>query len=150
MFRLKLTLVQTENRWVFQMGVGFRILNAVTVAVLLAAAVVLQAGVLPVVLAGIAALGALYDESVIFDRTSRRIVFRMGILFLHRTKVIGWDQVAEVRVKSFGNDKFTGLELGLVDGAVKTIENDRGKASAERLALWGRDLAAWLEIPLVT
>jgi hypothetical protein len=128
----------------------FRVVNLVTALVLVAAGFLLASVTMPAVLASLAALGALYEESVTFDQTRNRVEFRLGLVILHRTKVFALDQVAEVRTAVFGSAKFTGLELGLKDGKVLTIENDRGKPGSERLTAWGADLATWLGVPLVT
>jgi len=150
LFRIRLQWKVSALRLEFRIGWGFRLLNLAAALALVAAGVVLDTWTVPVVLASLAVLGALYEESVTFDKTSGRAEFRVGLLVLHRTKRVALADIAEVRLNTFGPAKFTGLEVGLRDGRVLTIENDRGKASADRLAAWGRDLAAWLQVPLST
>ena len=128
----------------------FRVVNLITAVVVIAAGFLLESFAMPAVLASLAVLGALYEESVTFDLTHNRVEFRLGLVVLHRTKAFALDQVAEVRAAVFGPAKFTGLEVGLKDATVLTIENDKGKAGTERLTAWGAELAAWLGVPLVT
>jgi hypothetical protein len=149
MFRIRLVCLQTEEKWVFRVGMGFRWANLGAGVALLVAGFLLETFWVPLVLASLAFLGALYEESAVFDRTSNRAEFRVGLVAWHRTRVVSLTDIAEVRVSSFGPARFTGLEVGLVDGRVLTIENDRGKPSSERLAAWGAGLAAWLGVPLV-
>ncbi len=148
MFRIRLVLRRTDDCWVFRVGRGFRVLNLLTAAALLAAGFWLESLAVPVLMASMAALGALYEESVRFDRAANRVEFRLGLLVFHRTRAFTLDDVAEVRTTTFGTAPFTGLEVGLRDGTALTIENDRGKTGSERLKAWGDELAAWLGVPL--
>ncbi len=150
MFKLRLVLVRTEDRWVFRVGNGFRVLNLAAAVVLLVAGFVLGTFSVPIVLAALAVLGALYEETVLVDRSQNRVEFRLGLLVFHRTKAFALTDVAEVRTTSFGPARFTGLELGLRDGRVFTIENDRGKASTARQTEWGSELARWIGVPFVS
>jgi len=147
LFRIRLVLERGDDRWVFRVGWVFRLVNILTALVLLAAGFLLQSFTLPVILASLALLGALYEESASFDLATGRVEFRLGLVVFHRTRVYSRDQIAEVRTTVFGSAKFTGLEVGLKDGTVLTIENDRGKASMGRLTGWGADLAQWLGVP---
>lgn len=149
MFKLRLVLVRTEDQWVFRVGNGFRALNLAAAAVLVVAGFVLGTFTVPVILASLAVLGALYEETVLIDRKRNRVELRLGLLVFHRTKAFALTDVAEVRTTVFGPARFTGLELGLRDGRVLTIENDRGKASAARQVLWGAELASWIGVPFV-
>lgn len=124
-------------------------INLAAAAALLAAGAALDTYAVPAVLALVAVLGALYEESAVFDREKGQARFTVGLVFWHRTKIVPLADVVEVRVVGFGPAKFAGLEVGLRDGTVKTIENDRGKAASERLEAWGAELARWLEVPLV-
>lgn len=148
MFRIRLILEKGQERWVFRVGRVFRVVNVTVAAALVAAGWLLSAWVVPTILAALAVLGALYEESASFDLAHNRAEFRLGLVGLHRTRSFRLDQVAEVRLSQFGAARFTGLEVALSDGTVLTIENDRGKASHERLAGWARDLAGWLGVPL--
>lgn len=148
MFRIRLTLWRDDRQWVFRVGKGFRVVSLVSAAALLAAGVALDTLLVPALLASLAVIGSLYEESVMFDKAANRVEFRLGLVIFHRTKAFPLDAVAEVRVNTFGPARFTGLEVGLTDGRVFTIENDRGKASSERLGAWGQDLARWLGVPV--
>lgn len=147
MFRIRLVLDRKLDRWVFRVGWLFRWINFLTALALLAAGFLLQSFTLPLILGVLAVLGALYEESAVFDLTANRVEFRLGLLVFHRTRIYALDQVSEIRTSVFGQAKFTGLEVGLKDGTVLTIENDRGKASLARLTGWGADLAQWLGVP---
>lgn len=149
MFRIRLVLVQAPGRLVFRVGNSFRVVNLVAAAALLAAGFALDAVLVATVLASVAVLGALYEESARFDQAANRAEFRLGLVIFHRTKAFRLDQIGEVRVSTFGPAQFTGLEVGLQDGTTLTIENDRGKASTDRLTRWGAELAQWLGVPLV-
>jgi hypothetical protein len=150
LFRIRLVLERTEDRMVFRVGRLFRVVNVVTALVLVAAGFLLQSATVPAVLASLALLGALYQESSTFDKSRGRAEFRLGLLVFHRTKAFDLADVVEVRTSTFGSARFIGLEVGLRDGSTLTIENDRGKASFERLSSWGAELAQWLGVPLVT
>lgn len=148
MFRIRLVLVQQGQTWAFRVGTTFRVVNAVTAVALVAAGFALDTYLVPTILASLAVLGALYEESATFDLATNRAEFRLGLLVFHRTRAFALNEIAEVRVNRFGPAQFVGLEVGLRDGQVFTIENDRGKASTERLTAWGRELARWLDVPL--
>lgn len=148
MFRIRLTLWRDDLRWVFRVGKGFRVVSLVSAAALLAAGAALGTFLVPLLLASLAVLGSLYEESATFDKQKNRVEFRLGLVFLHRTRAFPLDALAEVRLTTFGPARFVGLEVGLNDGRVFTIENDRGKASSERLQAWGHELARWLEVPI--
>lgn len=149
MFRVRLVLVRKGEKWEFRVGNAFRVASAGAAVALVVAGAVLGTFTVPLVLAALAVVGALYEESATFDRTLNRAEFRLGLVVFHRTRAFSLTDIAEVRVSSFGPARFIGLEVGLVDGRVFTIENDRGKASSERLSAWGAELAAWLGVPLV-
>jgi len=149
MFRIRLVLVRKGEKWEFRVGNAFRIANGLVALALVVSGVVLDTYAVPLALAALAVLGALYEEAAIFDREHRRAEFRLGLVVFHRTRAFALSDIAEVRVSSFGPARFVGLEVGLIDGRVFTIENDRGKASSERLEAWGAALADWLGVPLV-
>jgi len=149
LFRIRLILDRGPELWVFRVGRVFRVVSVGTALGLLAAGVVLDSLAVSGTLAAVAVLGALYEETLSFDRAQGRVEFRWGLVPLHRTSVFAFDEVAEVRTVGFGAARFVGLEVGLRDGTVLTIENDRGKAGTERLKAWGGDLAQWLGVPLV-
>lgn len=123
-------------------------INLITAAALIVAGFFLASLLIPVVLASLAVLGALYEESVTFDRAKNRVEFKVGLVVFHRTKAFALEEVSVVRTTVFGPAQFVGLEIGLRDGTMMTIENDRGKASKERLTGWGQDLSQWLGVPL--
>jgi len=150
LFRIRLILDRQADVWVFRVGRGFRLVSFGTAVGLLWAGALLESLAFSAVLAAFALLGSLYEETARFDRTRDTVEFRWGLVFLHRTRAFAFDQVAEVRTVGFGAARFAGLEVGLRDGTVLTIENDRGKAGTERLTAWGADLAQWLGVPLVT
>ena len=132
------------------MGHGFRLVSLIGAIALLVAGYFWNSWVTAGLLASLALMGALYEESATFDRTQDRAEFRWGLVLWHRTQTWPLSEVAEVRLVAFGPASFATLEVGLAGGRVKTIESDRGKAASERLAAWGQDLAAWLGVPLVT
>lgn len=150
MFRVRLVRKIQENRVEFRVGGLFRLLSSAAALGLLGAGWALGTWTVPLVLAALSVLGALYDEAAVFDRSTGRAEFRLGLLVWHRIRRVSLADIAEVRVTTFGPAKFTGFEVGLRDGRVVTIENDRGRTSSDRLAVWGRDLADWLGVPLGT
>lgn len=149
MFRIRLVLDRQPDVWVFRVGRGFRLVSLATAAGLIWAGALLESFTASAVLAALALLGSLYEETARFDRARGRVEFRWGLVFLHRTRSFAVDQVAEVRTVGFGAARFSGLEVGLRDGTVLTIENERGKTGSERLRGWGAELAQWLGVPLV-
>ena len=150
MFRIRLVLVRSQTRWVFRVGRLFRVISSAAALGLLLAGFALDTLTVPIILASVALLSALYEESAVFDSASNRAEFRWGLLPLHRTKSFPLSDIAEIRLSTFGQAHFTSLEVGMADGAVLTIENDKGKTSAERLTGWGQELAQWLKRPLTT
>lgn len=149
MFRVRLTFQSSAQRLSFRVGSGFRIVNVVVALVLVAAGVGLGTLEVPVVLASLALLGALYEESVTFDASTGRAEFRVGLVLWYRIRAVALADIAEVRLNTFGAASFTGLEVGLRDGRTMTVENDRGKAATDRLTAWAQELAQWLKVPLV-
>jgi len=148
MFRMRLVLARTASRWVFRTGTAFRVVNAVAAVALVGAGVLLATWPVPLVLASLALLAALYEEAVVIDGETQKVEFRLGLVFWHRTRRFTVGDIAEIRVHRFGPAQFVGLELGLRDGRVFTVENDRGKAATERLTAWGQDLSQALGVPL--
>lgn len=149
MFSMKLSLVTGDAVWRFHVGWAFRLVNALIAVAFLGSGFFLETWTVPLILSSLAILGALYDESVTFDRTRGRVEFSLGLVVFHRIRGFALADVVEVRIATFGPARFVGLEIGLRDGKVLTIENDRGKAGTERLTAWGTSLAQWLEVPLV-
>ena len=148
MFRIHMALHKSSDRWEFRVGWVFRAILAVLAVGILYAGFRWGSGSVAAVIALIAMVGAVYEESMSFDRARGVAEFRTGLLFLHRRKVFALGEIAQVRVSVFGPARFTGLEIVLADGSGKTIESDRGEASVRRLQQWGAELAEWLEIPL--
>lgn len=124
--------------------------NTLVAVVLVAAGMGLGTLEVPLVLASLALLGALYEESVSFDAATGRAEFRVGLVIWYRIRAVALADIVEVRLSTFGAASFTGLEVGLRDGRTLTVENDRGKAATGRLTAWGQELAQWLKVPLVS
>jgi len=143
-------LKQTPDRWVYRVGWPFRLVNLGAALGLVVAGLLVDGGWLAYALAVLALVGGLYEESIDLDKGKNRAELRVGLVFWHRRRTYRLDQVVEVRCSAFGEAKFVVFELGLDDGRVMTIENDRGKTAGGRLTAWAGDLAAWLGLPLTT
>jgi hypothetical protein len=149
-FRVRLTFQSSASRLSFRVSPGFRVVNGFVAIAILGAGWALGTFEVPVVLASLAVLGALYEESATFDASSGRAEFRVGLLVWYRIRAVALDDIVEVRLSTFGAASFVGFEVGLRDGRTLTVENDRGKAATERLSAWAQELAQWLRVPLVS
>jgi hypothetical protein len=130
-----------------------RVLYGVIASVIVLSAVVTvpEYGFSPVeaIVIALCVLAACYEERWSLDDTARTVSFRLGLVFLAKTKKIPVDDIAEIRIetfeKGFRKTSWTRVSIAFDDGRIPLVVETMPTKKAAKLTAFAERIRGLLQ-----